>query len=409
MSFLGFLRENARWLSGGFLLTLFSGFGQTFFISLSAGEIRAEFGLSHGGWGSVYMLATLGSALCLPWVGAVVDHRPIWQVSLGTTIFLSLACIGMALAGNVFVLVIVIFALRLFGQGMMTHIALTAMGKWYATQRGRAVSVTSIGVNAGEACLPIAFVLISSAIGWRGSWLLGAGVILLVAMPAICALMSRERTPRGSDPKGPLIQSRNWTRAEVLRDPLLYILLLGVLAPPFIGTTIFFQQVHLVEIRGWSLETFAASYLLMAVSVIIFALIAGHLVDRFSAVQLLPSFLLPMAAACIVLATVPHIWSAYVFMALLGVSYGFSSTLLGALWPELYGTKYLGGVRSMIVSTMVFATAAGPGITGYLIDFGVAYPTQVLFMGIYCLAAAVLMVFASRAAQNRNQEAAIPI
>lgn len=409
MSFLGFLRENARWLSGGFLLTLFSGFGQTFFISLSAGEIRAEFGLSHGGWGSVYMLATLGSALCLPWVGAVVDHRPIWQVSLGTTIFLSLACIGMALAGNVFVLVIVIFALRLFGQGMMTHIALTAMGKWYATQRGRAVSVASIGVNAGEACLPIAFVLISSAIGWRGSWLLGAGVILLVAMPAICALMSRERTPRGSDPKGPLIQSRNWTRAEVLRDPLLYILLLGVLAPPFIGTTIFFQQVHLVEIRGWSLETFAASYLLMAVSVIIFALIAGHLVDRFSAVQLLPSFLLPMAAACIVLATVPHIWSAYVFMALLGVSYGFSSTLLGALWPELYGTKYLGGVRSMIVSTMVFATAAGPGITGYLIDFGVAYPTQVLFMGIYCLAAAVLMVFASRAAQNRNQEAAIPI
>ncbi|WP_210165872.1 hypothetical protein [Afipia felis] len=29
-----FIRENIRWLSGGFLLTLFSSFGQTFFIGL---------------------------------------------------------------------------------------------------------------------------------------------------------------------------------------------------------------------------------------------------------------------------------------------------------------------------------------------------------------------------------------
>lgn len=36
MSFLTFVRDNARWLGGGFLLTFFSSYGQTFFISLSA-------------------------------------------------------------------------------------------------------------------------------------------------------------------------------------------------------------------------------------------------------------------------------------------------------------------------------------------------------------------------------------
>ncbi|EQD36680.1 hypothetical protein B1A_17814, partial [mine drainage metagenome] len=30
-----FLRDNARWIASGFLLTLFSSFGQTFFIGLS--------------------------------------------------------------------------------------------------------------------------------------------------------------------------------------------------------------------------------------------------------------------------------------------------------------------------------------------------------------------------------------
>ena len=63
MSYLNFLRENARWLAGGFLLTLFSSFGQTFFISLSAGEIRAEYGLSHGTFGTLYMVATLASVI----------------------------------------------------------------------------------------------------------------------------------------------------------------------------------------------------------------------------------------------------------------------------------------------------------------------------------------------------------
>ena len=57
-----FLRENARWLAGGFLLTLFSSYGQTFYIALSSGGIRGELGLSHGDFGWLYMFATLASA-----------------------------------------------------------------------------------------------------------------------------------------------------------------------------------------------------------------------------------------------------------------------------------------------------------------------------------------------------------
>ncbi|UUP19628.1 hypothetical protein [Nitratireductor thuwali] len=70
---------------------------------------------------------------------------------------------------------------------------------------------------------------------------------------------------------------------------------------------------------------------------------------------------------------------------LLGVSSGFSNTLMGALWPEVYGTRFLGAVRAMTVAVMVFASAMGPGLTGYLIDLGVSFPLQVLVMAFTAL------------------------
>jgi sugar phosphate permease len=404
MSFLAFVKDNARWLLGGFLLTFFSAFGQTFFISLSAGGIRSEYNLSHGEFGVLYMLATLGSALTLPRLGRIVDEMSVARTVLIVAPCLGLAAAAMALSTNVVVLVVTIYFLRLFGQGMMTHISLTAMGRWFSSQRGRAVSIATIGHQAGEALFPIIFVSVVIAVGWRNTWLAASAVVLLIALPSIWLLMREERAPRASDVGGLSIDYRQWTRGEVLRDPIFYFALIGVLAPGFIGTTIFFHQVYLVELRQWSLEAFAASFALMSLMTLACALLSGFLIDRFSAITMLPSYLLPLALACLTLASFEAQWSAFVFMALLGVSYGFSSTLLGAVWPEIYGVRHLGAIRSVVVATMVFATALGPGVTGLLIDNGVDYSLQIAAMGVYCLLASLLMLKISRTVSRRRKE-----
>lgn len=402
MGFLVFLRENARWIAGGFLLTFFSSFGQTFFISLSAGEIRREYGLSHGDFGMLYMVATLASAFTLPRFGQIVDRYSPRNVTLIIVPMLALASIAMALSHSLVVLAITIYMLRLFGQGMMTHNALTAMARWFSAQRGRAVSVATLGHNTGEAVLPLIFVAVASYVGWRNAWFVAAGFLLVVALPVISGLIWQEREPRSSDPVTRKAPVRDWTRKEVVRDPVFYLLLLGVMAPGFIGTTIFFHQVYLVELRDWSLEVFASSFTFMASMTVVFALVAGQLVDRFSATALLPSFLIPLGAACLVLAGFDGQWSAFAFMGLLGISYGFSSTLFGAVWPEVYGLKHLGSIRALTVAIMVFATAMGPGLTGYLIDLGVSYPLQIAFMGFYCLGASGLMLYVSRRLVGRS-------
>ena len=129
MSYLTFLRENARWLSASYLLAVFSGFGQTFFISLSGGDLRAEFNLSHGELGLIYMLATLGSALTRPYVGRRLDHFPVQRIALVVVTGLALFCLAMANTFSVWMVGLTFYGLRLCGQGMMTHTSITAAGR----------------------------------------------------------------------------------------------------------------------------------------------------------------------------------------------------------------------------------------------------------------------------------------
>ena len=404
---LRFFQQNSRWIVGGFLLTLFSSFGQTFFIGLSGEELREKFALSDGQFGGLYMIATLGSALTLPWLGRTLDFMPGWKVARFVIPCLAAACLLIAFAPQVWILVIALYLLRLFGQGMMTHTALTEIGRWFAANRGRATSLTVLGHQTGEAALPILFTVIALSLNWQAAWVIASIVLMVFALPVILSLWRIERTPQGDEEQGGAQHTaRDWTRGEVLKDPYFFIILIGVLAPPFIGTTIFFHQDWLIEYRGYNPLVFASAFPLMAGTTIVFALIAGALIDRLGSLKLLPFFLVPLAISSLLAGLLAQDWGIYLFMVLLGVSYGFTSTLFGALWPEIYGTKYLGSVRSIIVSAMVFSTALGPGLTGGLIDMGIPLTNQLIAMSLWCLGACVLFALTAPRIIARQAQAA---
>ncbi|WP_245414885.1 MFS transporter [Aureimonas flava] len=392
-----FLVANARWLGGAFLLCLCSSFGQTYFISLSGGEIRRELQLSHGEFGLLYMLATLASAATLPFLGRAIDRFPTRRVASATVVGLAAACVVMATVPSVPVLVVALYLLRLCGQGMMSQTAFTAVGRWFVANRGRAVSYATIGYQAGEATLPLIFVATVGLLGWRGSWFASAAFLVVLGLPAIYALVRRERDPQSTmapDLRRPAVRER--MLAEVVRMPSFYLLCTAVVAPSFIVTTIFFHQIYLADLRGWPVELFASGFVLMSTATAACALTCGWLIDRYTAVRILPFFLLPLTFACLAISQIESSAAIFVFMGLVGISNGFAATLFGALWPELYGVRHLGAIRSVVLSAIVFGSALGPGVTGYLIDRGVSFPLQIAVMGIYCLCGAAMLAFWSR-------------
>ncbi|MGB5720344.1 MAG: MFS transporter [Woeseiaceae bacterium] len=400
---LAFIRRNFRWIAGGFMLTYFSSVGQTYFISASVSEWQVTFDLSHGEFGRLYMFATLASAVCLPLVGRLADLVPAHHLVAMVMPVLAGAALMAGYASSVPILVVAVFLLRLFGQGMMTHIALTSTGRWFVAERGRAVSLVVLGHQGGEATIPLAFAALTIACGYRVGWTSAAIALLVIGLPFIYWCYRKPRVPHGqlSTETTTSTPVRSWTRREVLRDPIFWVLLTGVLAPAFIGTTIFYHQNYLTVLHDWPPQLFSVSLLVMALTTVGCALITGAVIDRFGATLVLPYFLLPLAGACFAVGYSGSETTLFIAMVLLGISYGISSTLFGSLWPEIYGLAHLGAVRSITVSAAVLATAAGPGLTGTLIDRGMGLPAQMMFFGVYCLAAAGALSMASLSLQRR--------
>ena len=79
---------------------------------------------------------------------------------------------------------------------------------------------------------------------------------------------------------------------------------------------------------------------------------------------------------------------------------GCRNRISGAFWPEYFGTKFLGSVRSVATSLMVFASALGPLISGYLIDSGFDLPNQYLAMAFLTVLASIGMLFVSIGTRN---------
>ncbi len=407
MNYLRFVAAHPRFLGFGFALAFFSSFGQTFFISLFGEKIRGTFDLSHGDFGLGYSLATLASGLTIIWLGRKLDTVDLRLFSAALYAGLVVACFGMAFAPVVAALVVAIFLLRLTGQGLLSHTAMTSMARYFDEGRGTAISVAGLGFPAGEAVLPILAVVVMERIGWRETWMAIAAGLFVIVIPLVLWLLrghgKRHRThlerlenetATGSGEPGSL--GRQWTRAEVLRDPRFHLLLPGVMAPGFIVTGLFFHQVHLVDTKGWSLTWFAGCFAAFAAAQVPAGLLAGPLVDRLGATRLLPGFLLPLAAGLAVLAMSRHMMVAPAFMVLAGITSGIGGPIVGSMWAEVYGVRHLGAIRAMVTAILVFGTAGSPVTMGWLIDAGVSMETIAWLCCAYAVAGTVLMWAAMR-------------
>lgn len=397
MESLIFIRQNFRWLIAGFLLAFFGSFGQTYFVSIYAGELQNEFSLSHGEWGGIYMIGTLISAFTMFFVGGLTDIFRARTLSVIVMVCLALACLLMSAISSAFLLVFAVFALRLFGQGLSSHIAMVSMARWFVATRGRALAFAALGFAFGQAILPLSFVAISSAIGWRQSWMVAAGIALLAA-PLLYVLLIRERTPQAvaKENNSTGMQDRHWTRNQVLKHWLFWLILPAYLGPATFGTSFFFHQVHFAEFKGWTHLQFVALFPLLTGLSVLVTMTSGWVIDRFKSGRLMQFYVFPFAISFVLFWYVDSLTGAAIAMSIMAITIGLQSTLSAAFWAEYFGTQYLGSIKSMATVAMVFGSAIGPGLTGWLIDNGVAFVDQMLGIAIYLLLATAMTMIGVR-------------
>jgi len=367
-----FVKNNSRFLLFGFILTFCSSFGQTFFIGIFNPYIREDLSLSHSEFGLIYSLATLLSSLSLIWIGKKIDDFKIIYFAIAVCLFLAFSSFFLTLVSNIILLFFAIYFLRLSGQGLMTHTASTSMAKFFDLNRGKALSISWLGLSVGEGFLPYLIIFLMKFYSWKIVWLGISIFILSLVVPSVFFILRfyKDGATEVSDIKKQEVNHtiKNWTRSEVIRDSKFYFLLPAVLGPAFLSTGIFINQIYIFESKQWSMLMLAQGFTLYAIVSVITLAVSGFLIDRFSAIKVLPFYLLPTMAAYTLVITSSWAFTPIVMMILIAMTNGTSSVLLTSTWSEIYGTKYLGGIRSITVSFFVFSTAIAPVLFGYLID-----------------------------------------
>ncbi len=389
ISLLRLLSVEWRFLLYGFLMSLWSSLGQTFFISLFSAHIRADLDLSHGEFGSYYALATTASALSLFWLGKLADQISVPRLSVMTFGAICLAGLHFSTISSVITLIIGLYLLRLFGQGMMYHVYSTAITRRYLAVRGRALAITGFGMHCAEAGFPVVMVIALSLFDWRYIWVIVPLFAFISFAPFISALTQRspfqdgpgrtetENTQKDSDGA----QSQSIRRSKVVRDRAFWAVIIWLMmVPGFTITGLFFHQIHIASALNIELWLWSSNYIWYALFAVIGALLSGYLVDRFTAHKSAVLSQIPMILACLCLMLAQHTIILSLFFCLFGLAGGMLQPLINALLAERYGTRWLGEIKALASPLNVFSSALSPAVMGLLFDYGASLNTVLMLL-----------------------------
>ncbi len=382
----------------GFSLTFFSSFGQTFFISLFADKILKDFDIGYSLWGSIYFLGTITSAVSMIFFGGLIDKYSPKKIISIFFILYSLACFMMAFNKFIFILILTIFLLRFCGQGMLSHIAIVITSKFFNSKRGKAIAIVTLGFSLAESLLPVIFVNLMKIYTWEECWVI-AGVVLLIFNFLLIIviknknLKTKKNRKNLTDKKG--MKNHYWNRKEMLKNWVFWFSMPAFIVQPGFTTIFFFQQIQFIKEKNWIVEGYVSLLPIYTFSSLIGLFFGGHIIDKFGVKSLLPFFLLPLCFGLLISFNAINLIHMSVAFSLLGLMQGLGAVIFGAFWPEFYGTKNLGSIRSLATSTMIFSTAIGPLLSSYLLEMNFYVEKQYLLFAFITLLSSIGMIIIS--------------
>jgi len=395
------IKLNYKIIFFGFIFTFFSSFGQSFFIGLFNSNIRADLNISHGQFGSTYALATLLSSFSLIWIGKKIDDFKLINFSFFVAFLLFFSSIFFSFVNSIYLLFFGIFLLRLSGQGLMSHTATTSISRFFSLNRGKALSTTWLGLSVAEFILPITMVFFLSIYSWRDIWL-SIGLLVIFFLPILSFLTIKKITLSSRENVSINLKHKNiknWRRKEILFDPKFYLISLVMLALPAINTGVFVYQSFILESKSWGDFVIAKSFMFYAILSVTTLFISGPIVDKYTSRRILPFMNIPSLLGMFILFYFDHYLSSYFLLGLMGISNGLANVLGSSTWAEIYGVKYIGSIKALTTSMMVFSTAFGTAVFGIIIDFGYSIEVIAMVSFLYIAASNVLIVIFRRKIQ----------
>jgi MFS family permease len=401
----------------------FSGPGQTYFISIFIDSYIEQFGWSRSLVSTIYSFATLLSGSLLFLMGRLVDRFGQRIMTLIVGFLLGITCIWNSYLTGPVMLFIGFFMLRFWGQGSLVLLPNTLVPQWFIKQRGRSFSFLNIGGFVGAFTFPPLNAWMIYTWGWPATWRIWAVVLCIGFAPLAYYLIRNKPEDVGLLPDSPYARSEkhaeehveenrplkhlteqeeNWTLQEAMRTRAFWLILFCTCILPMIITGIVFHLFSILAENG--LSKTAAPLVLAIMPFISFPItfIIGLLLERYKLHYVITiAFLLQIVSLTVLLYS-NSIEIAILFAVIQGLVGGVIVISLGVVWPNYFGRKHIGSIKSVAMTAQVIASACGPLPFGIAFDYFGGYTEIIIIMAVFPLLA-MFAAFFSPAPRKKEE------
>jgi MFS family permease len=353
-----------------------------------------EFRWTRGDVSTAFMLGTLTAMLTMPLTGLLTDRfgarRPILVCM---TVFGGLYASLSLLTPRLWHLYAVFLLLGMVGPGTSAVPNASLISRWFVERRGLALGLAMSGTALGGVVWPKATQSLLDQFGWRNTYAISGGAVLLVAVPLLLLLLKEPSNVESPSEKSVSNErAEGLTRVEALRSGVLWLMLFAFF---IISMSIQACMIHLVPMlkdRGMTPGNAALAASLMGAAGMIGRFGMGYLLDLLPA-ERVPTIAFSLVAAGIFLlfagATGP---GAYFAAALIGIGYGSESATIPYLVGQYFGLRSFGEIYSYLFITVPLGGALGPLLMGVGFDRTGSYRLVLLFCGVATVIAALMML-----------------
>jgi len=392
-------------------------FGAAYSFGAFFSQIQAHFDAGSFSVASVFSLTAFIYYTVGVVSGAVADRVSTRVVVIAGVVLLSLGfLVGSEATGSLALFIASFCSLVGLGIGLVYVPAVTAVQRWFVTNRSKASGLALAGTGVGTFVGPMAAGLLMHHVSWETTMRIFAAVIATVGISAAMlirgsphelGLLPDGEPHRSRDPSEhrsiPLTPTRSIGLAEAIRSSQFWWYFGAI----FLGSVgLFLALVHINPYaRQLGISATESNLLigLIGVGNVAGRLFLGRIGDRMGARRLL-------ACLTVVLAVLNAFWfcsdsfaSLVIFAVLFGVANGGCISLYPAVAASWFGTVNLGAILGALYIAVGIAAIAGGSIGGLLFDICQSYGLSIMFSAACALLSAVFIMIAG------GRKAALPV
>ena len=374
----------------GILVHAASTFAFSSTLSIFLKPITEELGVTRGAFSLIRTFEIGVAALIVPLLGSWIDRYGGRGILVLGVLMEGAGLLLSSLVQNFWQFVVVRCSLVIAGEALLGSLVINVtIAQWFVRKRGRAMAIANLGTGVAKLSIPLVAAYLFVLIGWRGTWaVFGLIAPAIVVLPALIFIRRRpedmgllpdgEKPPPqteriGSPPTAAGANTPNnpdvsWTRAEVLRDPTFWLLVItfGIASVGIAGLNL--HIFSFVTDIGYS-PLIAASFMsTIALTQLASTLVWGAFADKFDIRKVSFIQFAIQGAGLVLMVSSTDIRLVYGGFFLYGTGLAGSFVLREVIWANFFGRTSLGTVRGLSLFFSHLFAASGAPFFGFLHD-----------------------------------------